>query len=214
MTATVYFQFGRLLRASGRRLGCLPARLVGRVFLIADVVTFIIQAGGGGQTASTNASMRDMGAKTVLLGLGVQIVVFTLFAVGLVVATTQRSYRLCNVAALKPVYRVMYAVTLLIYVRSLYRVVEYTGMVTGGVHQSEVRGAWRAAWARAIAWPHATQANGFEFASSGRIDSIALCRRASRATPRPSRCVQPPPGPCSLSSRSARLCPSWRLFSS
>jgi hypothetical protein len=184
MTATVYLQFGRLLRASGRHLGCLPARLVGRVFLIADVATFVIQAGGGGQTASTNPSMREIGAKTVLLGLGVQIVVFTLFAVGLAVATTHRSYRLCNVAALKPVYRVMYAVTLLIYVRSLYRVVEYTGMVTGGVHQSEVRAAWRAAW------------------------------RASRASPRLSRCVQPPPGPCSLSSRSARLCPSWRLFSS
>jgi len=63
----------------------LPARRVGTIFIWSDVVTFLLQAGGGGLTASGNASSAKTGKTIALAGLIIQLVSYCLFTSLLIV---------------------------------------------------------------------------------------------------------------------------------
>ncbi|CUA71986.1 putative protein C17G6,02c [Schizosaccharomyces pombe 972h-] [Rhizoctonia solani] len=53
-----------------------PHRLLTKVFVISDVVTFLAQAAGGGMTAGDNANMQNVGKKIFLGGLIAQLISF------------------------------------------------------------------------------------------------------------------------------------------
>lgn len=84
LNAFVYMTFARMVyffRPGGEPRVCyIPARWLGRIFVVADIATFIVQATGGvmaGPTVEPNT--RAKGVKIYIIGMGVQegfIVVF------------------------------------------------------------------------------------------------------------------------------------------
>lgn len=57
----------------------LPPRLIARIFVWSDVITFWIQAGGGGLSASKDANMSNIGTKIAMVGIILQLISFALF---------------------------------------------------------------------------------------------------------------------------------------
>ncbi|KAL2111604.1 hypothetical protein VUR80DRAFT_9736 [Thermomyces stellatus] len=103
---------------------------VTRIFVTGDVVSFSLQAGGGGVQAAGTLDMYKIGEKIIIAGLWVQIVIFSffvavnvLFNVRLVRAPTIASER--GDVAWRRHLVILYVASGLILVRSIFRVVEY-----------------------------------------------------------------------------------------
>lgn len=81
-----YLLIGRLIRAvlppsTGHRVFGLPARLLTRVFVSSDVLTFFVQAAGSGVASSVEwvGPTADVGVKILIGGLALQAVMFIFF---------------------------------------------------------------------------------------------------------------------------------------
>lgn len=129
--ASIYMILGRLihcLRADSYSL--VPTRWLTKVFVVGDVVSFFTQSSGGGIQAAGSLEMYELGEKIIIAGLFIQIVVFGFFIVTTVVfhrritaGPTPQSAR--NLVPWKMYLWILYAVSALIMVRSVFRVVEY-----------------------------------------------------------------------------------------
>lgn len=129
--ASIYMILGRLIRTlRAEELSLIPIAWVTRVFVISDVISFTLQAGGGGIQAAGTLELFHIGEKIIIAGLFVQIVVFGFFMVTAVIF--QRRFMR---SAVRPAGRqhvnwrrhlaVLYTVSALILVRSIFRVIEY-----------------------------------------------------------------------------------------
>ncbi|BGP54438.1 Envelope glycoprotein gp160 [Rhodotorula sphaerocarpa] len=140
---------GRLAAAMGEEAEhclLLPPRRIAKLFVWSDVVTFFMQAAGGGMTAASGSEMAKIGPKIALAGLALQLVSFSLFTVtlflfGLCVRrkalyadlTTPFSwseYRFWQrepVQDWRPLFCVLAVTCVGIIVRSTFRIVEYAG---------------------------------------------------------------------------------------
>ncbi|KAH7323320.1 RTA1 like protein-domain-containing protein [Rhizoctonia solani] len=80
--AGVYMLLSRLAyHLDAADLLAINARKLTKIFVISDVVTFWIQAGGGGLTASGSDNMRNLGSKVFLGGLIAQLISFLIYSV-------------------------------------------------------------------------------------------------------------------------------------
>lgn len=135
--ASIYMVLARIIRAvHGDKFSMIrPSRLT-KTFVWGDVVSFYIQGGGGGMTAirSTSTSkinLASLGLWIVVGGLVCQILIFSFFC--LTAITFQKHYqRYLNTASLVPVWpewkqmmNMLYGVSGLIMIRSIFRVVEF-----------------------------------------------------------------------------------------
>lgn len=76
--ATIYMIYGRLvLFVNAAEASIIRPTLVTKVFVCGDVVAFFMQAGGGGMMAQP--TMTNLGQKTMLIGLFVQMAFLALF---------------------------------------------------------------------------------------------------------------------------------------
>lgn len=128
--ASIYMTLGRLIQSIGaERHSLIRVNWLTKAFVICDVFSFIVQSSGGSLLA-----IEDFDPATaegiVLAGLFIQIVAFGLFAV--VAALFHRRVLRDPTPASKdpksPWVRIMwmlYAVSALIMVRSIFRVIEY-----------------------------------------------------------------------------------------
>ncbi|KDN46468.1 hypothetical protein K437DRAFT_268116 [Tilletiaria anomala UBC 951] len=118
----------------------LPPQLFGRVFVWSDVVTFLVQATGGGLQA-TGGTTATLGSKIFLFGVTLQAVSYLVF-VALVVTTHVRllkessAHSLDYMLSSHPAMRMLaclYFSSVFFVVRSIYRIVEmaegYEGML-------------------------------------------------------------------------------------
>jgi hypothetical protein len=137
--ASTYMVLGRIILAmGGDRLSVVPTRWLTKLFVVGDVLCFVIQAGGGGiLSAAKSESTMNLGNNVILTGLIVQVVVFGFF----IVCTTIYHYRALRLAspdvASMPWERLLmslYAICSLIMLRNLYRIIEY-GMGRGSYFQ-------------------------------------------------------------------------------
>lgn len=139
--ATVYMILGRLIARmpSGPSCSLIRPSWLTKIFVIGDVFSFLLQASGGGMMAMEGK--QDLGQNILLVGLFVQIVMFGLFIV-VTVAFHVRYGRMLAVSGaygsgggnsrsspngipwLKVLY-MLYSVSVLIMVRSIFRVIEY-----------------------------------------------------------------------------------------
>ncbi|KAG6363809.1 hypothetical protein INS49_008912 [Diaporthe citri] len=141
--ATVYMILGRLIVRvpSGPSCSLIRPSWLTKTFVIGDVFSFLLQASGGGMMAMEGKA--DLGQNILLVGLFVQIVMFGLFVVA-AVAFHVRCGRMLAVSGaygsgatgpgdrstpngipwLQVLY-MLYAVSLLIMARSIFRVIEY-----------------------------------------------------------------------------------------
>lgn len=129
--ASIYMILGRLIRTlHAEELSLIPIAWVTRVFVISDVISFSLQAGGGGIQAAGTLELFHIGEKIIIAGLFVQIVVFGFFMVTAVIFQYRFARSAIFASAPAPVnwkrhLNVLYTVSALILVRSIFRVIEY-----------------------------------------------------------------------------------------
>lgn len=99
-----------------------------KIFVGGDVLSFLMQASGAGLLASGDASSQDTGEKVVVGGLFVQILFFGTFVAASAIFQWRQSRRPSALAGERPWRKHMlglYVVSVLIFVRSIVRVVEF-----------------------------------------------------------------------------------------
>ncbi|KAJ4361238.1 hypothetical protein N0V95_002056 [Ascochyta clinopodiicola] len=127
--ASVYMVLGRLIRAlHAESHSVVPVRWLTKIFVCGDVVSFVVQASGGG-IMSTGNSMK-LGENIILGGLFVQIVIFGIFAVTAAVFHRRLNRQptrasLDTSSSWRNTMMMLYVVSALIMIRSIFRVVEY-----------------------------------------------------------------------------------------
>ncbi|PGH00592.1 hypothetical protein GX51_05691 [Blastomyces parvus] len=129
--ASIYMILARLIRTlRAEHLSLIPVQWVTKIFVTGDVLSFSLQAGGGGIQSGGSLKLFEMGEKIIVAGLFTQIVIFGFF----VLTTVLFHRRLVRaptptltqgVIPWKRHIFVLYASSTIILVRSVFRVVEY-----------------------------------------------------------------------------------------
>ncbi|KAI4261615.1 MAG: hypothetical protein L6R42_003188 [Xanthoria sp. 1 TBL-2021] len=131
--ASIYMTLGRLIRAvHAESLSIVRVSWLTKLFVCGDVFTFFIQGGGGGIMASHDPDKVKMGQNIILGGLFLQIIIFGLFVVASIIfhlrlrkQPTREAY--AGDVKWQKMLLVLYAVSAIILVRNIFRVVEYIG---------------------------------------------------------------------------------------
>ncbi|VUC25079.1 unnamed protein product [Clonostachys rosea] len=129
--ASIYMILGRLIRTlRASDLSLVPPKWVTRIFVAGDVVAFSLQAGGGGVQAAGTLELYNIGEKIIITGLFVQIAFFGFFVITSILFHHRLNSRPTEMALTGSVpwrryLYVLYATSLIILVRSIFRVVEY-----------------------------------------------------------------------------------------
>ncbi|KAK6837333.1 hypothetical protein RU639_001541 [Aspergillus parasiticus] len=124
--ATIYMCYGRIVRCTQRpELSIIAPAKVTKLFVIGDVLAFLLQCSGGGMMAIS--SMNSIGEKVLVFGLVVQLLFFGFFLhVSVRFALRMRS----NPASVpsgpwKTLLYILYVMAALIIFRCVYRIVEF-----------------------------------------------------------------------------------------
>ncbi|PWN40381.1 hypothetical protein IE81DRAFT_273501, partial [Ceraceosorus guamensis] len=150
-----YMLYGRLMRSidatltanSPLRQKCvysiLPPKLVGRLFIWSDVITFLIQATGGGLQA-TGGDKADLGDKIFLIGVICQGISYLIF-VGLLLTAHRNIARAPGSTASRSSTKtatvtlyLLYLSSIFIIVRSVYRIIEMAQGYGGKLYSTEI----------------------------------------------------------------------------
>ena len=127
--ASIYMILGRIIRqANGEHFAIVPVRWLTVIFVTGDIFAFIVQASGAGLMATDGNT--SLGEKIIIGGLGIQIVMFSLFIV--TAGIFHLRYHRLSVGAVtgdsavwKPSLYMLYAVSWLILIRSIFRLIEF-----------------------------------------------------------------------------------------
>lgn len=133
LAASIYIILGRLvLLVNGERYSIINNKWLTRCFVLGDIFSFLLQSAGGGIQASGTLAMLNAGEKIIVVGLFVQIASFGFF---IIVAVTfhlrllQDNQNGSNSSIYRLPYKkhlfAVYVGSILIMVRSVFRVIEY-----------------------------------------------------------------------------------------
>jgi len=120
-----YVMVGKLLKASGKNLLCIKPQHATCFFITADVLCFVIQCGAAGLLVQNNQSMQDIGTDTVCLGLALQLVFFTAYEAISVYLAFSKQFAMWKIPALRPVFKGLFLTSICIYIRNVFRFVEF-----------------------------------------------------------------------------------------
>ncbi|KXG49709.1 RTA-like protein [Penicillium griseofulvum] len=127
--ASIYMTLGRIIRSvHAEEHSLIRINWLTKVFVIGDVVSFVVQGGASGLMATGNNV--KLASNIVVAGLVVQVIMFGLFIITSVVFEV-RMRRSPPTSAFDEridwmsLLRTLYAVSALILIRSIFRVVEY-----------------------------------------------------------------------------------------
>ncbi|CAI4215857.1 unnamed protein product [Parascedosporium putredinis] len=144
--ASVYMILGRLiLHLNAASISPISPRWLTKIFVGGDVASFLIQVFGSGMLS--NAKTTSTGQTVILIGLIVQILFFGLFMVVTVVfhrrfvqagMDLRREPQRRGQIGWKHIIYVLYLVSGLIFVRSVFRLVEYAQGHEGALLSNEV----------------------------------------------------------------------------
>ncbi|KAM5354685.1 hypothetical protein ACJ41O_001332 [Fusarium nematophilum] len=144
LAASIYMVLGRLiLLLEAGHLSLIRTKWLTKVFVIGDVLSFFAQSGGGGMLATAKSKDDSkLGENIIVGGLLIQIVFFGFFmAVTLVfhrrIHERPTSRSLVITAPWKKLLWVLYASSLFILVRSVFRVAEYVLGKEGALQADE-----------------------------------------------------------------------------
>lgn len=127
-TTSIYLILPRIIRAlNGESLSILPIRSVKRFFIICDIISLVLQAGGGGIEGNGNG---DLGRRLIVGGLFVQIFMFGFFFVISIpfnrrISEQPTALALSSTIKWKRHFFILYITSILILVRTIFRIVEY-----------------------------------------------------------------------------------------
>lgn len=129
--ATMYMIYGRIvLFVNSTDASIIKPTRVTKIFVIGDVLSFIIQSAGGGMMAQQGTA--DLGQKVLLTGLGCQIVFFGFFLI--IAITFKNRMSRSPTRHIIPVYekhswrkllQLLLVASVFIVIRCAYRVAEY-----------------------------------------------------------------------------------------
>ncbi|KAL6871612.1 RTA1 like domain-containing protein [Trichoderma longibrachiatum] len=143
--ASIYMILGRIiLLVGGQDHSLIRPQWLTKIFVIGDVVCFLLLSGGSGilATGSSNPSMADAGNNIIIGGLVLQLIWFGIF----VVVAAVFHFRLRSVPTVSSqqpecrwqVYlQTLYVASCLVIVRNLFRVIEYAQGNDGYLLQNE-----------------------------------------------------------------------------
>ncbi|CAG9940084.1 unnamed protein product [Clonostachys rosea f. rosea IK726] len=140
--ASIYMTLGRLVRSvHAQSLLIISDRWITRIFVAGDIASFIVQGIGCGLMVMRNQKMIKLGEDIVVAGLAIQIIIFGFF--GLTAALVHQ--RMCKFPTQFDAGDIkyhqglgmLYAVSVLILIRSIFRLVEFVQGREGYLLQTE-----------------------------------------------------------------------------
>ncbi|KAJ5466156.1 hypothetical protein N7530_009943 [Penicillium desertorum] len=131
LAASIYMLLGRIilvLQAESHAI--LKKKWLTKIFVTGDVMSFLLQGAGGGIQSSGSLDGMKTGERIIIAGLFVQIIFFGFFIVVAILFDLKlRKYRIPRCFSGEVPWRkhlnVLYATSLLILIRSVFRLVEY-----------------------------------------------------------------------------------------
>ncbi|KAI1451286.1 RTA1-domain-containing protein [Annulohypoxylon moriforme] len=145
--ASIYMILGRLIRfLEADSYSMIRTRWLTKFFLLGDILSFFGQSGGGAMLAMAKTqSNQDFGNKIILLGLAIQVIFFGFFIIVTIVfhvriakGPTMKS--LSTTAPWQMFLYELYFTSILIMIRSVFRMIEYSQGNDGSLLQSEAYG--------------------------------------------------------------------------
>ncbi|GKT47198.1 protein RTA1 [Colletotrichum spaethianum] len=128
--ATIYMELGRIITViDGEGHALIRKEWMTKVFVTGDVLSFLLQGGGGGYQSSGSLEALDTGAKIIIVGLFVQLIFFGFFII--IAAAFHRSVNAAPTGRSntsipwRKHMKTLYLGSFLIMVRSIFRAVEY-----------------------------------------------------------------------------------------
>ncbi|TAQ86309.1 hypothetical protein B7494_g5365 [Chlorociboria aeruginascens] len=138
--ASIYMVLGRLiLFTEAEKLAPIRVSRLTKIFVTGDVFSFLVQAGGGGLMTSANRA--NLGKTLVIIGLVLQLIFFGIFILTSFVFHRRIERDPTSVSLQVNWQRYIYAlysVSGLIFVRSVFRVIEFSGGRDGYIMRHEV----------------------------------------------------------------------------
>ncbi|KAG6986632.1 hypothetical protein G7Y79_00075g099040 [Physcia stellaris] len=134
------FFLGGCLTA-GERYSLVRRTWLTKIFVGGDVLSFLVQSSGGGIMAGRTQKLLDLGQNIVIGGLIVQILSFGFFLIAAVIFHIRINRHPTNQSREVPWRRhikTLYAASILILARSIFRVVEYLQGFSGYLLSHEV----------------------------------------------------------------------------
>ena len=135
--ASIYMTLGRIITSvGGEKHSLIKPSKITLTFVLGDILSFVVQGGGAGMMVIEDADIAKWAERIVIIGLVIQIVMFGLFCVLSVIfhrrMRSQSTTQLYSTtASWESGLYMLYAVSLLIMVRSIFRVIEYAQGQTG-----------------------------------------------------------------------------------
>ncbi|KAL4986807.1 RTA1 like protein [Aspergillus falconensis] len=137
--ASIYMVLGRLIMfLRAEKLSMVPVRWMTKIFVLGDVIGFVAQAAGGGIMASGTIENYNLGEDVTVAGLAVQLAFFSVFMItcGIFHRRIRQSptQEVVDISARlreqkkwgwETVLVGLYTASVLILVRSIFRVIEY-----------------------------------------------------------------------------------------
>ena len=130
--ASIYMFLGRLIRATGHvELSFIRINWLSKIFICGDILCFLVQAIGGGiLVGATSAESVSLGQNIILAGLGLQILVFSIFVSCAAVFHSRVVLKgllrtILPSLCLIPMLMLLYLCSALVMVRNIYRLIEY-----------------------------------------------------------------------------------------
>ncbi|KAL3443335.1 RTA1 like protein-domain-containing protein [Aspergillus insuetus] len=128
--ASIYMLLGRIIRMlNAYQISPIRVSWLSKIFVLGDVISFMLQGGGGGILATAKTAHKSqMGQAMILSGLLVQIIFFGLFIMTSIIfhrrmLKTPLHQMGTSIPWIKYL-RILYSISALIMIRSVYRVAE------------------------------------------------------------------------------------------
>ncbi|KAE8140234.1 putative RTA1 domain protein [Aspergillus pseudotamarii] len=142
--ASVYMILGRIIRMlNAGSISLIRPSWLTKIFVTGDVLSFLVQSGGGGMLAQakTQDSVK-MGENMIIGGLFIQIIFFGFFIVVSIVfhrrmLSTPMHHMVVTEVPWNRYMKVLYTVSVLVMIRSIYRVAEYVQGSSGYLQSKE-----------------------------------------------------------------------------
>jgi hypothetical protein len=140
--ASVYMQLGRIVkRVDGEPHLFIRRTWMTKIFVTGDIISFLMQGGGGGLESGRSLSDVTIGSNVIVGGLFVQIVFFGLFVLAALLFDLRIRKHPKEKREEVPYTRMMtalYIISVLVFIRSIVRVVEFLQGYGGYVMAHEV----------------------------------------------------------------------------
>lgn len=121
-----YIVVGKLIEPTGEKVACINPKIISYVFFGSDFTGLIVQGLGGSVLASAKTQAQyNLGSYITLAGLAIQVGFFTIFTFIMLTSAFGQKFRLYDRSELKVVFNTLFITSIMIYVRNIYRLIEY-----------------------------------------------------------------------------------------